>query len=41
MSSAQEIKVAMNKILNTVLKIFYRLSSPVESDFEYFGLSYY
>ena len=34
-------KQAMNRLLSTVLKFFYRMSKPVESDTEYFPLPVY
>ena len=34
-------KQAMNRLLSTVLKFFYRMSRPVESDTEYFPLPVY
>ena len=35
------VRQHVNKLLHTVLKIFYRLSKPVESDTDYFPLSVY
>lgn len=37
----EHIKRAMNKILDLVLRIFYRLSLTMESDTDYFSLSFY
>ena len=34
-------KQAMNRLLSTVLKFFYRMSRPLESDTEYFPLPVY
>ena len=35
------VKQHMNRLLSTVLKFFYRMSKPVESDTEYFPLPVY
>ena len=35
------VKQHMNRLLSTVLKFFYRMSRPVESDTEYFPLPVY
>lgn len=41
LTTAKLVKQHMNRLLQAVLKVFYRLSKPVESDVDYFPLSVY
>jgi len=41
LTTKKKIKQTMNCLLRSVLKLFYRLSKPVESDTNYFPLNVY
>ena len=41
MTTEKLVRSCVNALMQVVLKIFYRLSKPVESDTEYFPLSVY
>lgn len=41
LTTPKQVKQHMNKLLACVLKIFYRISKPVENDKDYFALPFY
>ena len=41
LTTPKKVRNTLNRLLLVVLKIFYRLSKPVESDKEYFPLQFY
>ena len=41
LTTKKQVRIAMNGLLKAVLKFFFRLSKPVESDKDYFPLNVY